>query len=76
MNFITVTEKEYNDTFDLNLDNVVAVYSNRGCVITNGIMCKDEGNTMQLIYYFDKENMDKIMKYINSTRKYFSNLNE
>lgn len=69
MNFITVKEREYNDTIELNLDNVISVHELSGTVITNGVICNDEGHTMQLIYNFDKENMTKIMKYISNTRK-------
>ena len=62
MNFVTVFEKENNDYIYLNLDNVVAIYDN-GCVITNSII--NNGEVIQLIYNFDKENLAKIRKYIN-----------
>lgn len=60
--FVKVIEKQYGDELFLNLNNVVAVYPQSNCVITNTIV--NEEQPMQMIFRFDDENMKKILEVI------------
>ena len=66
MNFITVTDLQYNEKVDVNLDNVAVIYTHGtggGIIITNAITLGEEG-PISLKYSINADDLKRVKEAI------------